>query len=130
MPPRACAYTRGASLAGAGRPRIERRFERRDVMENRGKSKVVAGVLAIVIGALGIHHFYLGSWGAGLILLLVSVVSCGFAAALSGVVGLVEGIMLLIMDDDEFDKRYNQRTPETVEFVFMKPKSGSGGEAS
>jgi hypothetical protein len=41
-------------------------------------------------------------------------------SAISGIIGLVEGIMLLIMPDDEFDRRYNQRTPESMEFVFMK----------
>ena len=30
--------------------------------------------------------------------------------------------MLLIMPDAEFDARYNQRTPEPMEFVFMPPK--------
>lgn len=86
----------------------------------RGKQKVVAGVLGILLGALGIHHFYLGSTMAGVVLLAMSLVSCGLLSAISGIIGLVEGIMLLIMPDDEFDRRYNQRTPESMEFVFMK----------
>jgi hypothetical protein len=35
---------------------------------------------------------------------------------------VVEGILLLVMPDPEFDARYNARTPESIEFVFMKPK--------
>lgn len=82
---------------------------------NRGKQKVVAGILGILIGGLGIHHFYLGSMGAGVICLLLSCVGIG------PILGLVEGIMLLIMPDPEFEARYNQREPGSMEFVFLKP---------
>jgi TM2 domain-containing membrane protein YozV len=85
---------------------------------NRGKNKVVAGVLGILCGGLGIHHFYLGSTMAGVIVLIASLCTLGAV----GIVGLIEGIMLLIMPDAEFDARYNQREPESMEFVFMKPK--------
>ena len=79
----------------------------------RGKNKVVAGLLAILLGGFGIHHFYLGSTMAGVVTI---VACCGF----SGVLGVVEGIMLLLMSDAEFDAKYNARTPEPMEFVFMK----------
>ncbi len=79
----------------------------------RGKSKVVAGVLAILLGSLGVHHFYLGSIGAGVVTLILC---CG----LCNLIGLIEGIMLLVMSDEDFDAKYNQRTPESMEFVFMK----------
>ena len=85
---------------------------------NRGKNKVTAGVLGILCGGLGIHHFYLGSTMAGVILLIATILTCGAAS----IVSLVEGIMILIMPDAEFDARYNQREPESMEFVFMKPK--------
>jgi len=84
----------------------------------RGKQKVTAGILGILLGGLGVHHFYLGSTITGVIELVATFVTCGFGALL----GLIEGIMLLVMDDAEFDRRYNQRTPASVEFVFMKPQ--------
>jgi TM2 domain-containing membrane protein YozV len=94
--------------------------------EGRGKEKMIAGILGILLGGLGIHHFYLGSNTAGIILLAVGIVlgtiTCGVGYGLAALVGLVEGIMLLIMPDDEFNRRYNQRTPGSTEFVFMKPK--------
>ena len=82
----------------------------------RGKNKVTAGLLAILLGGLGIHHFYLGSTVAGVIVLAASFLLCG----LGGVIALVEGIMLLVMSDADFDAKYNQREPESLEFVFQK----------
>jgi TM2 domain-containing membrane protein YozV len=96
-------------------------------MAGRGKEKVVAGVLGILLGGFGAHHFYLGSMGSGAILLAVTiglgVLTCGFGAMVGGIAGLIEGIMLLVMSDQEFNQRFNDRTPASVEFVFMKPQS-------
>ncbi len=85
---------------------------------NRGKEKVIAGILGILLGGLGVHHFYLGSTTAGVIELVATIFTCGLAA----LVGLVEGVLLLVMNDDEFNARYNRRAPESMEFVFTKPK--------
>lgn len=95
--------------------------------QGRGKEKMVAGLLGILLGGLGIHHFYLGSTTAGIIELAVTVVTCGFGGILSGIAGLVEGIMILVMPDEEFNQRYNYRAPESMEFVFMKPNITGGG---
>ena len=86
----------------------------------RGKDKMVAGILAILLGYLGIHHFYLGSTTAGIVLLCVSLLTCTFLAPLAAVLALVEGIMLLTMKDDDFNAKYNYREPEGMEFVFQK----------
>jgi TM2 domain-containing membrane protein YozV len=84
----------------------------------RGKDKMVAALLGIFLGGFGVHQFYLGSMVTGVIE-LVLVLACG----LSFVLGLIEGIMILLMSQEEFDARYNRRTPESIEFVFMKPKT-------
>ena len=59
------------------------------------KSKMVAGLLGIFLGAFGIHNFYLGYTGKALAQLLISVLSCGTLAMVSSIWGLVEGIMIL-----------------------------------
>jgi TM2 domain-containing membrane protein YozV len=92
-------------------------------MQTRGKEKTVAGILGILLGGFGVHHFYLGSATAGVIALALTIVTCG----IGGLLGLVEGILLLMMSDEEFNQRYNYRTPESMEFVFMKPKTMGGG---
>ncbi len=59
------------------------------------RSRTLAGVLAIIVGALGIHNFYLGNTKRGLIQLLVSLFTCGTGAVGMWIWALVEGISLL-----------------------------------
>lgn len=68
--------------------------------------KIAAGVCGILIGALGVHKFVLGLTLPGVIMLLVSVLSCGFGAAPMGIVGLVEGIIYLTKSDEDFYRDY------------------------
>ncbi|MRX40757.1 NINE protein [Flavobacterium sp. LC2016-23] len=65
--------------------------------------KVVAGVLAILLGGLGVHKFILGYTQEGIIQLVIGIVSCG---AISGLIGLVEGIIYLTKTDEEFYQTY------------------------
>jgi TM2 domain-containing membrane protein YozV len=80
---------------------------------NDDNKKIIAGLLGIFCGSLGLHRFYLGHNQAGLIYLGVTLVSgiagafCPFVWALPGVVGLlglIDGIMILI---DETGTKYN-----------------------
>ena len=59
------------------------------------KSKIAAGLLGIFLGSLGIHNFYLGYTGKAVAQLLISVLSCGVLAVVSGIWGLIEGILIL-----------------------------------
>ena len=59
------------------------------------KSRVAAGILAMLLGAYGIHSFYLGNTSRGLVQLLVSFLTCGFGAIAMQIWGIVEGIKLL-----------------------------------
>ena len=75
-------------------------------LADRASKKIAAGVCGIVIGALGIHKFILGYTGPGLIMLLVTVLSCGLAAPVFGIIGLIEGILYLTKTDEEFVRTY------------------------
>lgn len=59
------------------------------------KSKVAAGVLGILLGSLGIHNFYLGYTGKAVAQLLITVLTLGIGSIITGIWGLVEGIMIL-----------------------------------
>lgn len=70
--------------------------------------KIAAGICGILIGALGIHKFILGYKKEGLIMLLVSVLSCGMVAPIMGIIGLIEGILYLTKSDEDFSRIYFQ----------------------
>lgn len=60
------------------------------------KSKVVAGILGILLGAFGVHNFYLGKTKVAVTQLLITIISLGFLSPISAIWGLVEGIFILI----------------------------------
>ena len=64
------------------------------------KSKVTAGILAILLGGFGVHKFYLGKVGMGILYLIF----CW--TGIPGIVGLIEGIIYLTCSDAEFQAKY------------------------
>src|SRR5688500_11744645 len=70
--------------------------------------KILVGILAIVVGAFGVHKFVLGYTTEGVIMLLVTVLTCGIAAAVTSLIGIVEGILYLTKSDEEFVRTYIQ----------------------
>jgi len=76
------------------------------VSNPRASNKIPAGICAILLGAFGIHKFILGYTGAGVIMLLVTLVSCGTIYPVMHVIGIIEGIIYLTKTDDEFVRLY------------------------
>lgn len=76
------------------------------------KDKVVAGLLAIFLGTLGIHKFYLGYTKAAVIMLLVSLLTFGVGATVMAIIALIEGIMYLTKSDEEFYYTYEVNQKE------------------
>ncbi len=68
------------------------------------KSKVVAGVLGILLGALGIHKFYLGYTGTGIVHIVLTILV--ITAPVSAAIGLIEGILYLPKTDEDFHDTY------------------------
>ncbi|MBW9208710.1 TM2 domain-containing protein [Mumia sp. zg.B21] len=56
------------------------------------KSKLVAGLLGILLGGFGIHRFYLGFTTIGVVQIVVTIITCGLGA----IWGFVEGILYLV----------------------------------
>ncbi len=77
-----------------------------DELRDAQSKKMVAGILGILLGSLGIHKFYLGMTTPGLIMLLVTLLTCGFGAAVTHVIGIIEGILYLTKSDADFYQTY------------------------
>jgi TM2 domain-containing membrane protein YozV len=69
-------------------------------MKNK-RNKVIAGLLAIFLGDIGLHKFYLGKIGMGILYLLL----CW--TIIPAVIGFIEGIVYISMSDEKFDAKYN-----------------------
>jgi TM2 domain-containing membrane protein YozV len=65
-----------------------------------GKSKLAAVLFAFFLGGFGIHKFYLGCTGMGILYLLF----CW--TFIPSAVGVIESILLLIMSDQDFNRKY------------------------
>lgn len=66
------------------------------------KNKVAAGVIALTgLGTFGIHRFYLGEIGKGILYLLFCWTFIPF------VISIIDGIIFLTMDEDDFNYKYN-----------------------
>ncbi len=77
-----------------------------DIKPAGADKKIAAGILGILLGGLGIHKFVLGYTTAGVIMLLVSVLTFGFGYFVMGIIGLIEGIIYLTKSDSDFVATY------------------------
>ncbi len=70
--------------------------------QKQESKRVLAGILAIVIGSLGVHKFILGYTKEGIIQIIISIVSCGILT----IIPFIEGIIYLTKSDEEFIETY------------------------
>ena len=68
--------------------------------------KTLCGIMAIILGGLGVQYFVLGRVGAGFLTILLTVITCG----LWEIVTLIQGIMMLCMTDADFKRKYIDST--------------------
>lgn len=59
------------------------------------KERKIAGILAILLGAYGVHSFYLGNTSRGIAQICISILSCGIGAVAMAIWGIVDGVKLL-----------------------------------
>lgn len=66
-------------------------------------SRVIAALLAIFFGGLGLHKFFLGQVGWGIVYLLF----CW--TGIPSFIGFIEGIIYLLSSDYDFERRHFRR---------------------
>lgn len=70
--------------------------------DEKGPDRTMCGILAILLGGLGIHKFMMGQTTPGIITLVLSVITCGAF----GIVPFIEGIIYLTKTDEDFYQTY------------------------
>jgi len=69
--------------------------------------KTTFGILAILLGALGVHKFVVGHTKWGVIYLLITVCTGGGLAFIPAILGIIAGIKVLTGTEEDF-QRYIQ----------------------
>lgn len=64
------------------------------------KNRMMAVLFALLLGGIGVHKFYLGRAGWGILYLLF------FWTFIPAIIALVEGIIYATMSDEAFAKKY------------------------
>jgi TM2 domain-containing membrane protein YozV len=64
--------------------------------------RVAAAIFAILLGSFGVHRFFLGQIGWGILYVLF----CW--TFIPAVAGLIEGILYLTMSEEEFEAKYGR----------------------
>ena len=67
------------------------------------KNKIAAGLLGIFFGAIGVHKFYMGKIGMGILYL------CFCWTGIPAIVGFIEGIIYLCSNDENFQLKHHVR---------------------
>ena len=76
------------------------------IMSSQNSNKLAAGLCGLFLGCFGVHKFILGYQKEGIIMLLVSLLTCGIGLVIMSVIGFVEGIIYLTRSDADFENTY------------------------
>ena len=83
---------------------------------SQDNKRILTGVLAILLGHLGVHKFVLGYNNEGFLILIATVIGYAtlcifigaFVLAVTSLLGLIEGIIYLTKTDAEFYEMYQK----------------------
>lgn len=79
-------------------------------------NRIVFGIMTLIFNSIGVPCFMAGKVGAGILRIVLGVVTCGVITIINEIMGIVLGIKILCMSDAEFE--------EKKETLFMGVPSG------
>lgn len=88
-----------------------------EVKFEKNLNQVLAGVLALLLGGIGIHKFYLGHTLSGIIYLIFS------WTGIPVFLGFIDGICLFCMSSESFNRKYNKQVPANTVCSPKQPLS-------
>ena len=71
-----------------------------------GKSRGIAGLLALLMGALGLHYFYIGKTNAGILFLIATLVTCGALGVITQIISVIQAVLFFTCTQQEFEQRW------------------------
>ena len=71
-----------------------------------GKSRGVAGLLALFLGGLGLHYFYMNKTNAGVVFLLATLLSCGALGIVTHVISIIQAVLFFTSTQQEFEQKW------------------------
>lgn len=71
-----------------------------------GKSRGIAGLLAILMGWCGLHYFYIGKTNGGILFLIIAILSCGILASVTTIVSIIQGVLFFTSTQEEFERNW------------------------
>ncbi len=78
-------------------------------------NKVVFGILTILFHQFGVNCFMQGDSKTGIIRILISLLTCGIGSTILGIMGIILGIQILTMSDEEYEAKKG-----TIDMGFPK----------
>ncbi|PIZ50618.1 hypothetical protein COY27_06435 [Candidatus Woesearchaeota archaeon CG_4_10_14_0_2_um_filter_33_13] len=74
--------------------------KQRGTAKHDDKNRTTAGILALFLGGFGVHKFYLGDSGKGILYLIF----CW--TFIPAIIALIEAIQIFSMTDEKFEDKY------------------------
>lgn len=65
-------------------------------------NKVLFGVMTIIFNSIGVPCFMLGKTKEGILRIVLGIITCDVIAIINTVFGIIQGIKILKMTDEEF----------------------------
>lgn len=72
------------------------------------KNRILAALLALFFGWIGIHKFYLRDTGSGIFYIILMAIGSSMRLPISMFLGFLDALVLFTMSDDKFDQKYNK----------------------
>ena len=65
-------------------------------------NKVLLGVMTIIFNSISVPCFMAGKVKEGIIRIILGYLSCGIIDTINGIMGIIKGIKILCMSDEDF----------------------------
>lgn len=68
-------------------------------------NKILFGIMTIIFNSIGVPCFMQGRVGTGIWRIVLGVVTCGIIGIINEIMGIILGIQILKMSDEEFQEK-------------------------